>query len=342
MISMKTRHRSTHKWAQLWGRIMPCIGLLFIVACSSDDDGGDELGNWVDRSVLDGTPRSSAAAFTIGNLGYMGTGFDGDDYLNDFWSYDFEGNFWRQLADFPGLERSSGVGFAVNGNGYIGLGFDGDDELGDFYRYNVGSNTWSPIATFEGPPRRGAIAFNSPTAGYVGTGYDGDNDRKDFWRYDPATDSWTELIGFGGTKRRDATSFTIGTNVYIGTGESNGLDQTDFWVFDTTTETWSDLLDLDDDDDYEIARSNGVGFSMGDRGYIACGELGLSSSRSVWEYNPSTDLWEEKTAYEGVAREGAIAFYNGSRVFLALGNSGNLYLDDNREFFPLEEEDEDD
>ena len=315
---------------------------VFLSGCSSDDGDDDTLGNWVDRSIFDGTPRSGAFAFTIGNLGYMGTGFDGDDRLSDVWVYDMEGNFWAQLADFPGIPRSSAVAFTVNNNAYVGLGYDGDDELGDFYRYNIATNSWDSISPFGGSARRGAVAFNSASHGYVGTGFDGDNDKKDFWRYEPDGDSWVELVGFGGNKRRDATTFTIGNNVYLGTGVSNGLNQTDFWVFNMEAEQWNPLLDLDDDDDNFILRNNAVGFSMGDKGYFATGDGGFGASVDIWEYDPSTDLWEEKTEYEGTTRQGAVAFYNGSRAFLALGRSGNLYLDDNREFFPNQEEDEDD
>lgn len=313
-----------------------------IISCSSDDGDDENIGNWVDRSIFDGTPRSGAFAFTLGNFGYMGTGFDGDDRLSDVWVYDMEGNFWAQLADFPGIPRSSAVAFTLNGNGYVGLGYDGDDELGDFYSYNVGNNTWDSIGPFGGTPRRGAIAFNSTSNGYVGTGFDGDNDKKDFWKFNPNDNSWDELVGFGGDKRRDAATFTIGNNVYMGTGSSNGLFLTDFWVFNLENEQWSPLLDLDDDEDNFIRRSNAVGFSIGEKGYFATGDDGFGASTGVWEYNPSTDLWEEKTEYEGTTRQGAIAFYTGTQAFIALGRSGTLYLDDNREFFPNQEEDEDD
>ncbi|GAB5475092.1 MAG: kelch repeat-containing protein [Maribacter sp.] len=314
---------------------------LGVASCSNDDDDGDLFGNWVDRSIFDGTPRSGAFAFTIGNKGFMGTGFDGDDRLTDVWSYDMDGNFWSQLAPFPGSPRSSTAAFTVNGNGYVGLGYDGDIELRDFYRYNVGANTWDSIPPFAGSPRRGTVAFNSESAGYVGTGFDGDNDKKDFWKFDPSNNTWSELVGFGGNKRRDAATFTIGDKVYLGTGTSNGQDQDDFWVFDLGSETWTALLDLDDDDDYQIRRNNAVGFSIGDKGYFATGSRG-GTTVTIWEYNPSTDLWEEKTLYEGASREGAIAFYNGTRAFLGLGRTGSLYLDDIREFFPNQEEDEDD
>ena len=111
------------------GFMIPIILILFLFSCSTDDE-EEELGNWVERSVLDGTPRSSAAAFTLGNMGYMVAGYDGDDYLNDFWIYDMDGNFWSQGASFPGVARSSASSFTIGSIGYVGLGFDGDNGAG--------------------------------------------------------------------------------------------------------------------------------------------------------------------------------------------------------------------
>jgi len=323
--------------------ILICLFILPFYSCEDDDDDDDLVGNWAETSVFNEEPRSSATAFTIGDKGYMGTGFDGDDYFNDFWTYDFATNSWQQLADFPGQERSSAVSFIIDNKGYMGTGFNGDtnEELSDFYEYNVNSNSWQQIADFGGTPRYGSVGFASDTNGYVGTGFDGDGDKKDFWKYNPATDSWEEIFGFGGSKRRDGTTFTIGTDVYLLTGVSNGIYEEDFWVFDTTTETWTDLVDLDDDDDDDIVRANAVGFSLNGRGYIACGELGAALS-SVWEYNPVNESWVERTEFERIARRDAISFDNGERVFVALGRNGTLYFDDNMEFFPLEEQDDDD
>ena len=130
------------------------IGLFFIsfLSCSSDDSSDVPLGNWVNRSVFNGSPRSGVSGFTIDNIGYMGVGYDGDDYLNSFWSYDMDGDFWSQKADFPGTARNAAVGFQINGKGYIGSGYDGLNELNDFYAYNPASNSWDSIAPF---PRGG-------------------------------------------------------------------------------------------------------------------------------------------------------------------------------------------
>ncbi|MGR7814220.1 Kelch repeat-containing protein [Lacinutrix undariae] len=307
-------------------------------SCSSDDD--EDRGNWVERSVFDGVPRSSAAGFTIINKGYMGTGYDGDDYLTDFWEYDFDGDFWSQKQDFPGTARSSAAAFATDTKGYVGVGYDGDNELQDFYEFDT-TTGWTAIADYGGGVRRSSVSFGTNNLGYVGTGYDGDNDKKDFWRYNPATDEWTELIGFGGDKRRDAVAFNINDKVYLGTGSSNGLYKEDFWEFDTATESWTRLTDLDDDDDYDIVRSNAVAFSINGLGYITTG-YNYSAISTTWEYDPSNDDWEEITALEGTSRQDATSFYNESRAFVAAGRSGSLYLDDNYELFPQQDYDDED
>ncbi|SDQ97881.1 Galactose oxidase, central domain [Flagellimonas zhangzhouensis] len=316
------------------------LSVLLLSSCSNDED--EDIGNWVDRSEFDGTPRSGISGFVIDNIGYMGVGYDGDDYLNSFWSYDIEGDYWSQKADFPGAARNAAVGFQVDGTGYIGSGYDGVDELGDFYGYDPSTNTWTQIASLpDGTVRRSALAFGINGYGYFGTGYDGENDKKDFWKYNPSTDIWVELEGFGGSKRRAATTFAINGTVYMGTGVSNGVYIEDFWAFDPSTESWSKLTDIDEEDDYEVERSNAVGFELNGYGYIACGERN-GATNSVWEYDPSSDTWEERTGFEGSTRQDAIAFSNSSRAFIGLGRTGTLYLDDIDEFFPFDEYDDED
>ncbi|AXG69220.1 N-acetylneuraminate epimerase [Kordia sp. SMS9] len=316
------------------------VSMMLCISCDNNDD-DTSRGNWTDRSVFDGTPRSNAFSFMIDNNGYMGTGYDGDDYLTDFWQYDMNGDFWVQKAAFPGTPRSSASAFAIDNKGYAGLGYDGDNELGDFWEYDVATNSWTQKASFAGTPRYEAVGFAGNGFGYLGTGYDGDNDKKDFWRYNPTTDEWTELVGFGGQKRRGGIAFNLNDKVYLGTGESNGLFVDDFWEFDTATEQWTKLRDLDDDDDYRVMRSFGTGFAINGLGYIATG-YNVGAIGTVWEYSPGTDTWEEVTGLEAAIRQDAISFSNGTRGLVLLGRTGNLYLDDNYELFPQEEYNEDD
>ncbi|KAA5823342.1 galactose oxidase [Algibacter amylolyticus] len=308
------------------------------VGCSSDDEDSDEYGNWVESSSFDGDSRGNAASFTIGDKGYLVTGYDGDDYLSDTWEYNSEGDYWIQKADFPGTARSGAVGFTIDGKGYIGTGYDGTDELKDFWEYNPDTNQWTQKADFAGTARYGAIGFSVNGYGYIGTGYDG-SEQKDFYKYDASTDSWEQVVGFGGQKRQNASVFVIDDIAYIGTGIHNGSVEYDFYSFDGTT--WTSLTDLDDDDDEYITFTSSVAFSLNGKGYLTTGISG-SITNVCWEYSPLSDTWEEVPEFEGSSRKDASAFSFDTKAFVLMGRSSNYYFDDVWEFRPDELENEDD
>ena len=60
---------------------------------------------WTQKASMPGTARNSAVAFTVNGKGYLGTGYDGENYLKDFWEYDPTSNQWTQQADYPGSGR---------------------------------------------------------------------------------------------------------------------------------------------------------------------------------------------------------------------------------------------
>lgn len=307
---------------------------------SSDDSDDDDYGNWVKSSSFDGDSRGNAVSFTIGDEGYLVSGYDGDDYLSDTWEYNSDGDYWVQKADFPGTARSGAVGFSINGKGYIGTGYDGDDELNDFWEYNPETNEWTQKTDFGGTPRYGAIGFSVGGYGYIGTGYDG-SEQKDFWIYDADTDTWEQIFGFGGEKRQNGSAFVINDIAYIGLGIHNGANETDFYAFDGSD--WTRLSDLDDynDDDEDIYLSSGVGFTINGKGYFATGLSGAITNQ-CWEYEPTTDTWEEMPSFEGSARQDASAFTFGDTGFVLMGRSSNYYFDDVWEFRPDELEDDED
>jgi len=317
--------------------------LTFIPGCSDDDDDDDDyVGNWVELSDYEGVPRSGAAVFVIDGIAYVGTGYDGTDRLTDFWKFDPDANNWTRIADFPGTARNGAVGFSANGKGYIGLGYDGVNKLKDFYEYNPTTNTWDTIPEFGGTARYGAVAFSIDDKGYVGTGYDG-SDQKDFWQYNPSSKQWT-LINSIGSKRRYAVSFVIDGKAYVCTGINNGVYESDLSVYDPSTGLWTkkraitDVSDDDYDDDYTgITGMNKVAFTVNSKGYVATGGTG-SAGTSVWEYDPSTDLWVQKTAIEASGRIEAVGFGIGSKGYITTGRSSSYYFDDLWGFKPDDEQ----
>lgn len=325
--------------------VVTLLAGLVMVSCSNDDSDTDLVGNWIKKSSFDGPARSSATSFVIGSFAYVATGYTGDEYLKDLWAYDSEGDYWQQKAEFTGVGRSAASAFELNSKGYVGLGYDGVNKLKDFYEYDPITNVWTQKADFAGTARYSAVGFQAANKAYFGTGYDG-NYLKDFYQYTPSNDTWTLVNGFSGNKRRGASTFVIDDKVYLGLGVNSGTYQIDFWMFDPTTDTWTRKNDIDQDtsddysfnDEYVIIRSSASAFSMNGLGYIGCGE----NTRTIWEYNPSSDFWSEKTSLEGSARTDAIGFAINQRGFLLLGRTGSSYFDDAWEFKPNDEQSDDD
>ncbi|RAJ02632.1 galactose oxidase-like protein [Chitinophaga skermanii] len=313
--------------------------LVALAACQKSSDSTETNGNWIKRSEFEGVARNEAVSFVIDNKAYVGTGFDGENRLKDFWMYDQASNYWSQKADFPGAARSSAIGMAIGSKGYIGTGYDGTNKLADFYEYNPTTNAWEKKADFTGSGRYGATAFAINNKGYITCGYDG-NYLKDFYEFEPTTNVWTKRESMGGTKRTDAVAFVIDNKAYLVTGSNNGQNVNDLWVFDgsawTEKRKITNVSDDDYDNSYDIPRNGAIAFVMNNKGYVTLGsKSGLASD--VWEYDPINDLWDTKTSFEGVARSGAVAFTLNNRGYVALGNSLSQQFDDLWEFDPSAE-----
>lgn len=319
--------------------LLAFAGMFLLSSCNNDDDDDELVGNWVRVSDLDGKPRSNASAFVVNGKGYLTGGYDGEYYYNDLWSYDPDANSWTQKADFPGVKRSSAVGFATTSFGYVGTGYDGLNKLKDFYKYDPSSNSWAQIEDLPGTGRYAALAFGVGSKGYVGTGYDG-SELKDFYKYDEATSAWTNIVSLGGSKRRDGAAFVINGIAYVGFGTNNGSLVSDFWAFDPSAETWSRKADTSNDDDSQN-RSSPAAFAANGLGYVSTGSVS-GVSNSTWEYSPYTDDWTERTAFQGSARESAVAFSFGTYGYVLTGNSGSSYFDDIWVFHPTEADNDDD
>src|SRR3989304_3298210 len=102
-------------------------------------------GTWTQKANFGGTVRLGACGFSIGNKGYIGTGYDYDSLRTDFWEWDQTNNTWTQKASFAGIAREFAVGFSIGTKGYIGTGFDStNNPLQDFWEWDQSTNIWTP------------------------------------------------------------------------------------------------------------------------------------------------------------------------------------------------------
>lgn len=327
------------------------ISTVIMLSCSNDDDDDTTLGNWTKTTPFKGRPRSGAIVFTVGNTAFVGLGYDGDEYLSDFYSFDINKGFWEPRKTFPGTLRERAVAFSVNGKGYIGSGYNRDlteVELADFWEYNPDTDEWTQVADFEGTPRYNAIAFTIGSKAYVGTGYDREKKyNSDFWEFDPLTNDWNEVQSYPGEKIDGGMAFVIDNKAYICGGRNNGVYNSDFWEFDPGSEAaWTNRApDTDDSnyDDFKIAvrRHDALAFTMGDKAYVTGGIASSGATdKTVYQFDAATLLWDERTPFEGSARSLAIAFVLNDRAFVGTGQNGSSRYDDVWEFKPNEEYDD--
>ena len=268
---------------------------------------------------------------------------------------------WTQIANFAGSPRSNAVGFAIGSLGYIGSGLanDGFTPLADFYSYNPANNSWAQIDSIHDAtrnyPRFDAVAWGFDSVGYVLTGTDNQLYFGDVWKYSPASNSWSIQPFMPGSPRSAAVTWVYNKKGYLLTGTTPsgtfavGSACYDFWSFDPSPSAagnpWKRLRDISNtnpdtyDDGYtNIIRSHASGFVLlgqptGDKGYITLGSNGTVYN-FTWEYDFATDLWTEKTPYEGSPRTGAVGFTIQGRGFVATGINGATGYSDTREFFP--------
>jgi N-acetylneuraminic acid mutarotase len=309
--------------------------------CEKSSTSSTSVGDWKRTYEYEGVGRTQAIGFTINNKEYVGLGFDGTNRLSDLWMFDESTGSWLRKADFPGTARNSAVAFTANGKGYVTTGIDANNnKLADTWEYDPATDKWTQKADFPGTARYGAVAFTLNDKGYVCSGYDG-SFLKDLWMFDPTANTWVQKASLAGSKRSGAVAFVSNNKAYVVTGINNGSYLNDFWVYDPSSNAWTELRKITSvstesyDDKYgsNITRANAAVFVINDTAYVSNGSRsGVIGTN--WSYDIKNDLWTEKTAFEGSARESAIGFTVNNHGYLVTGGNSSFYFDDLWQFIP--------
>ncbi|MDB5013647.1 MAG: Kelch repeat type 1-containing protein [Daejeonella sp.] len=197
-------------------------------------------------------PLTNTVGFSIGNKGYVGTGYtgyegtpDGPFYFNfvltnDFYEYDPQTDIWTKKASFPGKHRLYAKGFSIGNKGYIGMGMTppgiGYCFFQDLWAYNQETNKWKRQADFPGGALTGVIAFSIGNKGYMGGGF-GKLDpvtqmrerHYDMWEFDPENNSWKLVQPLPEGRIAVGDPFIINDKAYITTLFDN---KRELWIFD--------------------------------------------------------------------------------------------------------------
>jgi N-acetylneuraminic acid mutarotase len=296
---------------------------IILTSCKNDDDDSDYVGNWTKSSDFEGVARNeavsfvvgdyayvgsglpaeaearySAAAFAIGTKGYFGTGYNGDDYLDDFWEYDTENNTWSSKAHFGGSKRYGAVGFSVGNKGYIATGYD-DNYLKDLWEYDPTSDTWTKRSSLNGTKRRDASVFVIADKAYVVGGINNGSYVDDFCSYDPTTDTWTLKNKISDAtdesfddeyttiRRSNAVAFSSPTKGYFATGVYSTLIN-NVWEYDPDLDTWTQKTGFEGTE-----REAAVGFTVQNRFFVTTGRSSGYQLDDTWEFKPD-ETYDDK------------------------------------------------
>ena len=279
---------------------------------------------WTQKTDFGGTARRSAIGFSIGNSGYLGTGYNSNFY-DDLWKYDPVNDVWTQVASFPGAARFSAVAFVIGINGYVGTGYDVNNNFNtaDFWKYDALSNIWSQSASLPaGQERRYACAFSAQGKGYVGTGAGSAGYLNDLWQYDESNNSWTQKADFPGAPRYECVSFAIGEFGYIGCGAFAGTIYQDFYEYQPQSDTWYRRAD------YPGAGGDAAaGFALEGRGFVGTGSTQGTYPVDFYEWDQLSDTWTAKANFPAAGRAFGTGFSILTKGYVGMGESSTYFND---------------
>ena len=287
---------------------------------------------WTRKADVGGQERTQATAFSIGNKGYVGLGFQFPGFVlhNDLWEYDPASDSWMNKTNFAGSPRNGAAGFTIDSNAYIISGWSGFKggappiEGGGIYmldcwKYNTLADSWTQIADFGVPVRAVGIGFGIGGKGYLGMGTSQNysEDLDDIWEFDTLTRGWSQKASFPAGGRSEAIAFSIGNKGYVGFGFVAGNYVNDFWEFDPVLNTWLQKSSFGGE-----FRKSPVGISIGTKGYVGLGYSNETKLNDFWAFDPVANSWTQVASFPGVPRYNAVGFTIGTKGYVGLGNSG--------------------
>lgn len=196
--------------------------------------------SWQQLPDFPGTARDDAAAFSIENKIYVGTGMEvGWGLTNDWWCFDTQTGTWQAIASMPATPRQYCVAFTVHDIGYVFGGLDANGALNELWAYYPGTNQWEQKSSMPGEARYAAAAVEGWDYGIVATGMLASGvPTKEAWKYHPATDTWEQINPVPGPSRHRATAIQDGGGMLIAGGaDSTGTALSDAWSYPVWFET---------------------------------------------------------------------------------------------------------
>jgi N-acetylneuraminic acid mutarotase len=196
---------------------------------------------WTPIANFSGTARYNAVAFSIGDLGYVGTGYDGNYYRSDFFSYNPDNNTWTEVANFPGGKREEAVAVVHEDKAYFCTGRNNGIYAADIWVFDPNATkVWNEVTPDDDEDyydefatavkRHDACAFVLHDRIYITTGSTG-SATQSVYEFNPVSGYWDSKTAFEGSERYRGVAFTINNRAFVGLGQNSSRRWDDFWEF---------------------------------------------------------------------------------------------------------------
>lgn len=269
------------------------------------------LAQWSQKIDFPELGRDDAVAASINNKIYFGTGRDENFACrNDWWEFDPETNFWKELNPLPAKARQYSEAFTLNNKIYVVCGITCDNEfLNEVWEFNPKENLWTKKNDFPGIGRSSAIHFVWNNEAYFGTGRNGNNCLNDLWKYNEIADNWEKIIDFPFQKKYEMACFVANSKVYLGIGRlEDGSLSNEWFEFNPLNNQTIRKQNVPFSERYYTAHLNCNG-----KGYLSTGMCSIPGvpqefSNNIWEYNPENDTWNKLAQIPSPTKRRGCAF----------------------------------
>lgn len=244
-----------------------------------------------------------------------------------------------QVGTALGLPASTVAGSAMSPKLWVPMVPDSSDVLGVRRLYDQPCDEWVKLDSLPFGTFLSCFPFTLKGKGYVINDMDWST-----WEYDPAANSWQQRKPFphpsASWVRDNLNTFVIGDHAYIGADNFTGGASRQFWRYQPATALAPDRWDTIAPLPYKSIGRTGLGFGMGELGYVYTAVLddrdpvyGSTSNNGLWVYDPKMNTWALPDAYiNPTGRDNDLLYRQaiavGNRAFIIAPGSDPSYLFD--------------
>lgn len=293
---------------------------LFTISCTHAQD------VWYFVDDFPGLGRDDAATFTIGEYGYVGTGFaEGFQPTRDFYRFNMLSENWETAAFLPlGKERQYASGFAYDTSGFLFGGLGNGQTYKDLWRYSSTNDTWTLIDSIPSFGRYGTTNFVLGDKVYFVGGKNSQGITTDeVWCYQITSGTWTQKNPFPDSLWR-ASSAVASNLAFITMGSSGSNHYLEIYSYDDVNDSWAI--------ETTFPMPEGLAYHQSQyfNGHIYV-IFGMSSDQTttnqVWKYQPLVQNWSSHTVSNYAPRKGGCSFIYNDNLFYTTGlDSSNQRL----------------